>query len=351
MWLLGWGEQAWSASAVSQFFLGQRNAGSGNNAEYMINLLDTPGTPCQSSGDPRRCAHAGDIFIGLFNLGVLEDQTGGGGQHNLGSGTANNELTGLIAIKVLDQALVSKPGGGSESDQCLGPINPATDIFGPTAAVVKGQMSAGLAAIIGAWNPGTIVALYDDPANDFTRVFNTTTHPGPDDCDAGKTGADLGVPGCQAKEENLLLTTIGPTELFQIGFTGPGGTSGPVEGLIACDNCGFPPGPFQGNDIKALRAINPPVHAGEFNGGLNLTKNNTTLQFGLVNNSLFGLSQFAISGSDLGIGNTATPFDLFSQDNIVFAPSAIPEPSSLTLLLLGTSVLGLSAVRRWKRRP
>src|SRR5215510_12220853 len=103
--------------------------------------------------------------------------------------------------------------------------------------------------------------------------------------------------------------------------------------------------------VKALRAINPPVHAGEFNGGLNLTKNNTALQFGLVDNTLFGFSQFAISGSDLGIGNTGTPFDLFSQDNVVFAPSAIPEPSSLTLLLLGTSVLGLSAIRRCKRRP
>jgi hypothetical protein len=87
------------------------------------------------------------------------------------------------------------------------------------------------------------------------------------------------------------------------------------------------------------------------NGGLNLTKNNTALHFGLVDNTLFGFSQFAISGSDLGIGNTVIPFDLFSQDNIVFAPSAIPELSSLTLPLLGTSVLGLSAIRRWKRRP
>jgi hypothetical protein len=170
MWLLGWGEQAWSASAVSQFFLGQRNAGSGNNAEYMINLVDTPSTPCQSTGDKRRCAHMGDIFIGMIDLGVLEDQTGGGGHHNLGSSTANDELTGLIALKITTQTLVPKLGGGSEADQSLGPVNPATDIFGPTGAVAKGQMSAGLAAIIGAWNPGTIIALYDDPAKDFTRV-------------------------------------------------------------------------------------------------------------------------------------------------------------------------------------
>jgi len=212
-------------------------------------------------------------------------------------------------------------------------------------------MSAGLAAIIGAWNPGTIMALYDDPAKDFTRVFNNTTHPGPDDCDPLKTGADIGVPGCQAKEENLLFTSIGPTELFQIGFTGSEGTSGPGEGLVACANCGLSPLPFKGNDIKALRAISPLVHTGEFNGGLNLTKNNTALQFGLVDNTLFGFSQFVISGSELGLRNTVTPFDLFSQDNVVFAPSAIPEPSSLTLLLLGTSVLGLSTIRRWKRRP
>ena len=123
MWLLGWGEQAWSASAVSQFFLGQRNAGSGNNAEYMINLVDTPSTPCQSTGDKRRCAHMGDIFIGMIDLGVLEDQTGGGGHHNLGSGTANDELTGLIALKITTQTLVPKLGGGSEADQSLGPVN------------------------------------------------------------------------------------------------------------------------------------------------------------------------------------------------------------------------------------
>src|SRR5262245_17436790 len=153
-------------------------------------------------------------------------------------------------------------GGGSKAERLLGPVNPATDIFGLTGAVAKGQMSAGLAAIIGAWNPGTIVALYDDPAKDFTRVFNTT-HLGPDDCDTGNTGLDIGVAGCKAKEENLLFTSIGPTELFQIGFTGPGGMPGPGEGLVACANCGFPPVPFKGNDLKALRAISPPVHVGE----------------------------------------------------------------------------------------
>lgn len=351
IWLLGGVPQVQATSALSQLLQlkGDILQGSGNNFEYMINLVNDPTVPCGKSGDVRRCADAGDLFIEGFNIQNIEDLKAGGTTVLGANGL--NELTALAAIKVISQTR-TPTGTGSRFDQVLGPVTSA-DL---TAAVASGQMSSTLAGIIGAWAPGSIAAIYDDgnatgplTTDTYTRLFNSF-HLGPDDCDSTLTGADIGVGsvggapaipgGCKKKEENLLTTVRGGTQLFQIGFTG----LRPDEFLIANDNGG----PKEGNDIKVLRAINPPAQAGHFDGGLNITANFTTLSFGLVD-TLVGQAQFALSGSELGIGRANTPFDLFSQADIVFQP--IPEPSSLTLILLGTAALGFTTVRRWKGRP
>jgi len=234
--------------------------------------------------------------------------------------------------------VLTVPPAGAFGLFTLGPVTPADT----AAAMGAGRMSAGLKAEFDSWQPGSIISVYNDPSQDYTRVFNPA-YPGPDDGDPGLVGADMGA-GPFVTEELLLSSAYNwsapapATQLMEFGFTGPDTDGDGAPNAGAGEDWQV----FGSNNIAQLRAING---VGAFaNFGLNALVNNTPLTFQPVATNFGGTADMAGSSSLTGLGSARTPFDVFSNTDVVIHP--VPEPTALALVAIALVALGGFARRR-----
>jgi len=329
-------QTAGATPAVNQLFMNVDNLVSDNNAEYVIDLAGQP-----------TILELGDLMIGSITFNTVEDLSGVGGTRSIGGGGPVDELVAIFATKVL-----SVPPAGGFGVFTLGPVTPRDTLraqSGPDGVVgtADDQMTAGLKAELDSWQPGTIVSVYNDPApalvDRYTRVFNGAYNV-VDDGDPALTGADMGT-GPFLTEELLLRSAYNwsalgsATQLMELGFTGPD-TDG--DGAPNPNGAGEDWQVFGSNNIANLRAING---VGAFaNFGVNMLVNNTGLTFQPVATN-FGTADMAGSSSLTGLGSARTPFDLFSNTDVIIHP--IPEPTALALAAVAFLALGGFI---WRRR-
>ena len=217
----------------------------------------------------------GDSLHSIFTLNML------GGVLTYGAGTTQPELTGIAQVLVFNKIATATP---NLFKYTLGP----DPVFG-----------------LGA---GKVAALYEDAANDFTRVCANFAA-----CDGTANGGSL-------------LATFGMA-------------SGFWDVMI--------------NDDLAVGAVLPPgTLLGAFSMGLDFTTNNTGIVWsqvncvdpftGLVHSvDVCGTGTFDASGRNT-VGGPATPYDVF--DPFEFRLNRVPEPA--TIALMGFGMLALSATRR-----
>jgi hypothetical protein len=119
---------------ANQFFPGELNQLSDNNAEYLINSNGT----LSDSGDS--ILDLGDRLVGIFTIETIENLSGGGQTNNLNA--SGRELTGVFDITVI-----------AKEESLAGTF---TFLFGATAL------------------DGTAVRLFDDDTQDYSRIDDGT---------------------------------------------------------------------------------------------------------------------------------------------------------------------------------
>lgn len=228
----------------------------------------------------------GDRLRGIFTIETVEQSPSP--TRFLGAGGGNDELTGIF-----DLVVVSKTGG-------------------PGAWQFTFAPSGALAAYGGA-NVGA--AFFADSTPDYTRIS---------------------IPGCNTIACMESRATDGSL-YWAVGFTSP---------------TNFWMATAFSDDITTIGAIPAPGNGGQFNAGVNLIPNPaaTGPALGLVNclNPLMGvIVQVSMcgSGSLLGTGGVATPFQSF--DDVNFTINRIPEPA--TLGLMGLGLLGVAVAGRRRK--
>lgn len=118
---------------ASQFFPGQLNQLSDNNAEYLVNADGS----LSNAGDSK--LDLGDRLVGSFTIETIENLTGGGQTNNLNA--SGRELTGFFDVTVRTKVDLSLFGG-----------NGFAYTFGATDA------------------NGIAIRLFDDAVQDYSRI-------------------------------------------------------------------------------------------------------------------------------------------------------------------------------------
>ena len=312
----GYTGTASAAPANAALLPGEVNLASDDYGEFLVNSGSGVGGPADTLIDP------GDILIGALRFNTIEGETTGI-TNVLGAGF--DEFTAIFAQKYVGDIItdgIPDPTGGLS-------FLAGTSVFAPVdagdiaAALGTGEISAGLAAYLGSWAPGTMVATYSDPDLDFQRIGG------------GLTAEDL-------------LDTAGPltgatgsgsavdTPLFEVGFNGT-----PGEFFLA---------DLPTLDLALLQLIVPTSTAATLTAGLNITAQSVSVQINPIECLITPggpMNDICIGGNITGVGGANTADDLIG--NIEARFFVVPEPTTTPLVLLGGTMIGLGLAARRRR--
>lgn len=278
----------------NQFFGGQLNLLSDNSAESQG--VDTNGNSELDVGDTLR---------GIFDIGTIEDQTGGGGTNNLAANGV--ELSALFEIEV------------------------ATRVFSNGIDATAGYDFTFVphAAFEGVYGAGAMIALFEDVGSEFNRNINT-----------GAIAADIAAMELLVTNGSLVMTW----------------------GIPAAASPDFDADNFWGAfgapaDPSAALGVPLGTEIGEFNLGLSILPGSLfyshVLQIAggcaVLPGGCGGDGLVDVNGSG-GIKGTLGPFGRVSSydvfNNVDFTLVPIPEPTTFGLMGLGLAGLGFVARRR-----
>jgi len=259
-------------TVASQLFTGFQQL-SDNSAEYQA--FDANGDGLLGKDD---------ILRGIFTIETIEQSPT---THQIGAASGNNELTGIF------EAVVSTyfTFGGQHFYT-----------FAPSVAFEA------------TYGTGAMIATFDDPANNYSRV--------------------------------------GAVPIATLEATATGGTPFLVLGVTGSSN--FWAAQTISNDIAFIGSLPAPGNGGTFNSGLGilsqgpaaagLTFNNVPC-FNTVTSSIV-MVDVCDSGSVLAKGGAITPYQTFDNVDFTVNVSRVPEPATLGLLGLGLMGLGLAHRRK-----
>lgn len=281
---------AGSAHAISiadSLFLGELNQWSDDSAEAQnvdVNLngfLDVD-----------------DTLRGTFEIDSVTDQSGGGGQVAYGTGSANNELSGIFEIVVTSKVFVSNGIDGAAGT--------GDDVFNYTfGAYAPFQGEFGLSG-------STMVVFFEDATPDYTRT------------------------GTIAAAE---ASATADAKVLEIGFTGDADESWSAQAI---------------QDPSLGATVAQGTGLGVFNFSLGFLVNtlfNANIEVFAGCNPLCpgdGLVDINASGGVSGTLGSTTEYDIFDNVDLVFRPVQIPEPG--TIGMLGMGLLGLGFFLRTRQR-
>ena len=339
--------QAWAGTDVGSLLVGGPNYFQGGvGREYLIDR--NCHTPCRAEGTSGAIApykgqiDVGDSLRGLFNIPILNS-----GSANLGGLTPNDELTGLLQMKVIAKTF-NRPSG--TYDYLFGPDPSFTAPGFPGLSGATGLVAALYDGAGGTKNyaedfkdpaPAVVPAIHDDgtPNCGTTPSSTCTGNPGRR-LKNPPSSADVSV-GPYDTEEKFIKTATDGTPFFALGFTAPP-TVPPALGNgegIACLGAPF-------TNVLPFFGLPSGSNTAHCNFDLNVLAYGAafpaTLPIARVQPSILApgkLVDVAIREDLGGVKNLDTPFEISSLLAGNFDTAPVPEPG--TLLLFGSCLLGL----------